>query len=167
MPQLENIKESLTHTLKNQLHVVEKLVDMLKPEDMEYRPCGHQQSLSTGELVCHMYEMVFAYAKAVEKGSLEQEDFQQIPSPEKDPTLEKVKAYMKEVKSFFKSTIDALSLKQIERQVIFTCWHGFKLSGMQSMMTIQEEVLHHRGQLTLYLRLLGYELPVGFIYDFS
>jgi uncharacterized damage-inducible protein DinB len=139
----------------------------LKPEDIEYRPCGDQKSYSLGELVSHMYEMIFAYSKAVEKGSLENEDFQQIPSPEKNPTLENIKGYMQNVKNHFTNVLKNLTSEQLEEQVKFTCWHGFKLSGMQALMTIQEEVVHHRGQLTLYLRLLGYELPIGFIYDYS
>jgi uncharacterized damage-inducible protein DinB len=167
MAQLEAVRGALDHVYHHQLKVVEKLVAKVKPEDVHYKPCGHQPSLSLGELVAHMYEMVFAYSKATVKGSLEEADFAEVPAPKYGASLEAVKAYMAQVKAFFKGVIDQLTEAQLAQTVTYTCWHGFELTGIASLMTIQEEVVHHRGQLTLYLRLLGYELPVGFIYDYS
>lgn len=55
--------------------------------------------------------------------------------------------------------------EKMEKQVSYNCWGGLKIGGYESLATILEESIHHRGQLCLYLRMMGIKPP--FIYDFS
>ncbi|WP_371801950.1 DinB family protein [Candidatus Lokiarchaeum ossiferum] len=167
MSQLQSVKGTLLHLLNNQMKVVDKLLNKISEDAVNFKPCGDESSLSLGELVAHMYEMVFAYSKAVRKGKLENEDFAEIPTPKTGATLDQIKDYIKKIKTYFHETLESLTEDKLQQEITFHCWHGFKLAGIQALMTIQEEVVHHRGQLTLYIRLLGIKLPVGFIYDYS
>ena len=167
MTQLTFIKQALNYTYQNQMHVINKLLDKVPAEKVDFRPCDHAKSYSLGDLISHMYEMVFACCKAVRKGSLTQEDFTEIPIPQPGASLDEIRNYINIIRSYFKETIENLTEQQLNQQVVFHCWHGMKLTGLQSIMTITEEIPHHRGQLTLYLRLMGISLPIGFIYDFS
>lgn len=167
MPQLQSAKGTLKHTLNNQMKVVDKLLAKIEDDAVNFKPCGDESSLSLGELVAHMYEMVFAYSKAVRKGRLENDDFAENPTPKTGASLDLIKEYVKKTSIYFRETLDQLTEEQLEQEVTFNCWHGFKLSGFQALMVIPEEIVHHRGQLTLYIRLLGIKLPVGFIYDYS
>ena len=44
-------------------------------------------------------------------------------------------------------------------------WGTWSVKGFLSMLTIVTEVIHHRGQLCLYLRMMG--IKPHFIYNFS
>jgi uncharacterized damage-inducible protein DinB len=54
----------------------------------------------------------------------------------------------------------------MNQEIVYNCWGGgTKIGGFESLATILEETIHHRGQLCLYLRMMGIKPP--FIYDFS
>ena len=55
--------------------------------------------------------------------------------------------------------------EDMDRKVSYNCWGGAKIGGLEFLATILEETIHHRGQLCLYLRMMGIKPP--FIYDFS
>ncbi|MFX1513375.1 MAG: DinB family protein, partial [Promethearchaeota archaeon] len=61
--------------------------------------------------------------------------------------------------------MDELTEEDLKKTVTYEIWNNFQLSGYDSLSTIITEVPHHRGQLCVYLRLLGIKPPS--IYDFS
>ena len=167
MELLDYIKSTLKNLLKFQVKVVDKLIEKIPSGKIDYRPCDHIGSYSMGEIITHMFEMMYAYSKATRQGYLKQEDFKELPPPGSSASIDDIKMYNDAVKKYFKETVENLTNDQLKQEITFHCWHGLKLNGQYSMMAIPEEIVHHRGQMTLYLRLMGVQLRVGFIYDYD
>jgi uncharacterized damage-inducible protein DinB len=134
------------------LGVTRKLVDQFPDDKIDYRPTPEIRSVQ--ELVAHVYTFLTESVNTVAAGK-------QIEGkePHFDSKAELLQWMDGQVQEAF-TKFDMLTDEQITAQI--ECW-GQKFFGYQILDFVMQEHLHHRGQLTVYLRLLGIK-PV-FVYD--
>jgi uncharacterized damage-inducible protein DinB len=133
------------------LGVTRKLVQQFPDDQIDYRPTPEVRSVQ--ELVSHVYTFLTESVDSVAAG-------QHIPGTEPHfKTKAEMLSWMdSQVEKAF-TKFHTLTDEQIETQI--EAW-GEPFYGWQILDFTFQEHLHHRGQLTVYLRLLGIE-PV-FVY---
>ncbi|MHA1226077.1 MAG: DinB family protein [Candidatus Hodarchaeales archaeon] len=165
MSKIEQVKNSTDYAINNALKTFEKALKMVPEDKLDFKPAD--SALSIKDLATHVYMVTFVYTAGTIKGEFTNDDYSIIPfDAEKIDSMQEILDYGEKVKAYVRDALkDKLKEEHLEREVIYKNWGGFKLSGFASMMTILEEIIHHRGQLCVYLRILGLKPP--FIYDFS
>jgi len=149
------------HTLDRQwkyfrmvLGVSRKLVDQIPDDKLDFRPAPEVRSV--GELVVHAFTYLTESVETVAAGK------QVNPGePHFDSKPELMKWIDSQVETAF-AGFEKLTDAQLAAKI--DCW-GEQFHGWQLLDFAYQEHLHHRGQLTVYLRLMGIA-PV-FIYDFG
>ena len=108
---------------------------------------------SPKELAIHMYGFVRAAAESVLAGTISLDDKPMFASIQtKEQLVEFVKDSWKAADAAFGKITDAQLASTVK------CPWG-DMPGFMLMTTVQEEYLHHRGQLYAYLRQMGVEPP--------
>jgi uncharacterized damage-inducible protein DinB len=134
------------------LGVTRRLVDQFPDDQIDYRPTPEVRSVQ--ELVAHVYGYLTEAVNTVAAGKQTQE-----PERRFESKADLLKWMDSQVEAAF-DTFHKLTDEQISAEI--ECW-GEKFRGYQILDFVMQEHLHHRGQLTVYLRLLGIK-PV-FVYD--
>ncbi|MFX0062119.1 MAG: DinB family protein [Candidatus Hermodarchaeota archaeon] len=164
MSQLENIKQQMNYALNNAMKTLDKAIMRIPDDKLDFKPIDTVMGI--GELGIHVYMCSLVYTAGTLKGEFTDDDYSTIPFDYKNvKSAAEIVEYGKKIKAYIQETLEKLTEADMQKDVTYTCWGGVKISGFASMATILEEVIHHRGQLCVYLRLLGIEPP--FIYDFS
>lgn len=139
---------------------------LLVPDDkLDYKPI--EDTMTAAELAYHIYSVCLAYTVGTVKGEFKDEDYAIIPFKlENIKTAADIVEYGKKVKAYITDAIETkISETDMDKKITYTSWGGLQFDGFESLSTILEEVIHHRGQLCLYLRMMG--IRPHFIYDFS
>jgi uncharacterized damage-inducible protein DinB len=136
------------------LGVTRRLVEQFPEDKLDFRPTPEVRSVQ--ELVAHVYNFLTEGTATVAKGVQVQQE-----EPHFSSKKEMLTWMDGQVKQGF-ATFELLNDEQIGASI--DCW-GQPFYGWQILDFIYQEHLHHRGQLTVYLRLLGIK-PV-FAYDFA
>ena len=106
------------------------------------------------------------YAAGTLKGEFTTEDYGIIPfNPKTVKTASEIVEYGEKVKNYVRETLEKYTEDDMDKKVTYSCWGNVEIDGFASLATILEEVIHHRGQLCVYLRMMCIKPP--FIYDFS
>ena len=73
--------------------------------------------------------------------------------------------YAKGLKSYIRSFKNKINENDLTKKVIFEIWDPhWSQTGFEAVRTAVEEMIHHRGQLCTYLRLL--EIDLFLLYDY-
>ncbi|MFX0091270.1 MAG: DinB family protein [Candidatus Hodarchaeota archaeon] len=164
MSRLENIRGQLNYALNAAMKTFDKAIILIPDDKLDFKPTEELMSIS--DLAVHVYMVALVYAAGALKGEFTNQDYSLIPfDPKKIKSAKEIVDYGQKVKDYVKDSLKKLTEADMEKKVTYTCWGGIKIGGFESLATILEEVIHHRGQLCVYLRLLGIKPP--FIYDFS
>ena len=136
------------------LSVTRKLVEQIPANKLDFRPTPDVRPVS--EIVIHMYNMLTDAVTTVLSGK---------PAMSEEPkftTKEELLAWMDaQVETAF-AGFEHITDAQLA--VTMDCW-GDTFTAWQFLDFCYQEHLHHRGQLTVYLRLMG--IQPFFIYDFE
>jgi uncharacterized damage-inducible protein DinB len=133
---------------------VRKQIELIPEDKLAFRPAPDVRTL--GELCVHLHGFLTIAPKTVAAGKHVQEP---VPTfTKKADLLVWMDAQVKEAYTILPTLTDEQLGATIET------W-GMTFIGAQILGGVLVEVLHHRGQLTIYLRLLG--IPPVSIYDFS
>ncbi|MFX0063463.1 MAG: DinB family protein [Candidatus Hermodarchaeota archaeon] len=163
MSQLENIKQQLNYALNFAMKTLDKAILRIPDDKLDFKPIDTLMSI--GELASHIYMCALVYTAGTLKGDFTDNDYSIIPFDYKNvKSAAEIIEYGKKVKAYIQETLEKFTEADMQKEV-YNPWGGVKIPGFASMSTILEEVIHHRGQICVYLRLLGIEPP--FIYDFS
>jgi uncharacterized damage-inducible protein DinB len=139
--------------LRMLLKNVRKQVELVPEGKLDFRPTAEVRTL--GELCVHLHEYLTEAPDSVAAGKHVEHEVPKFTS--KAELLKWIDAQVE--KGF--ATFAGLSDQQIAGTI--KAW-GEDFPAWKMLSFVHDEVLHHRGQLTVYLRLLGIT-PV-FIYDF-
>ena len=133
---------------------VRKQLELIPEDRLNFRPMPEIRSL--GELAVHMHSYLCEGPESVIAGK-------HVPTEEPVFTskAELLKWTDRQVKTAYE-LFAQLTDKQISQTIEA---YGEKFPAAKMLSFTMDEVLHHRGQLTVYLRLLG--VPPAFIYDFE
>ncbi|MHA2295023.1 MAG: DinB family protein [Candidatus Hodarchaeales archaeon] len=163
MSVVDSTKGVMNYTLNCSLKVVDKAIKMIPPDKLDWKPV--EDAMTISELALHIYHMAYTYTWGTKNGKVTASEFIDMTPPQKVSRSEEIIEYGQKVKEYMNETIPSLTEENLTSEVVYHCWNDFKIVGRSSILTINEEVIHHRGQLSVYLRMLGVKPP--FIYDFS
>ncbi|MFQ5678584.1 MAG: DinB family protein [Gemmatimonadota bacterium] len=124
---------------------------------LEWRP--HAKSLTLGQLALHVAQVPGGVAEALARDEVEAPDFDEFPTPaSREEILEAYAESLEKAKQIL-SELDDASLTGEWRMVR----EGETLLEMPRLASVRAILLnhwyHHRGQLSVYLRLLDVALP--------
>ncbi len=141
--------------------VTQKAVAKIPEEKLHWRPTPEVRSLK--ELVAHLYAQERVMAQGAKRGTIEEADYVREGERMKDlKTVQDLLSYGREVHQ--EAMEIAGSLTEEDMQKMVKCFFG-DLMPFHLFTSAYDEHWHHRGQLFVYLRLLGIEPP--FLYDYS
>jgi uncharacterized damage-inducible protein DinB len=136
------------------LNVTRKQVEQIPADKLDFQPTPDVRTAS--ELVVHMYNMLTDSVGTVLEGK---------PVMGEEPKFTDKAALLKWMDMQVKSAFGGFQqITDAQLAVQMDCW-GSTFIGWQFLDFCYQEHLHHRGQLTVYLRLMG--IQPFFIYDFE
>jgi len=154
----------MTDLLEKRMKILDKALLMVPDDKLAFKPAD--DTMTAAELGIHVYESALVVAGAVEKGDFTRDDLQMIPFDKSSvQTAQDIVDYGNKVKEHVKKVMEGLTEETMSREISFSIWGDFTAKAGPAMLTTSEEVIHHRGQLCTYLRIMGIKPP--FIYDYS
>ena len=136
-----------------------RCVEALPADKLDARPVKNMRT--PRELVVHFYSFLRSAAESVPAGELAyEEDADLTKTGDKASLVAFVNESWKAADAAFAKITDEQLAAAVKAP-----WGG--TSGGRMITTIFEEYLHHRGQLYVYLRLLGVEPPQNFDFEGS
>ncbi|UCE12187.1 MAG: DinB family protein [Candidatus Heimdallarchaeota archaeon] len=162
MSKLELIKQLLEYTLDHPMKTLDKAILLIPSNKLDWKPCD--DTMKAADLGIHVYRSSLVYMAGTLKGEFTDADYSIIPFDSKVvKSPSEITEYGEKVKSYIRENLSKLTEADLDKKVTYSCWGGFKLGELASLATIPEETIHHRGQLCVYLRMLGIKPP--FIYE--
>lgn len=154
------IIEGLMHELQNEAATTRKVLERIPAEKFDWKP--HDKSMTMHGLATHVADMFGWFPPTLEQDELDFAKGYEQPNPQ---TTEELVALLD------KHTEAAMnSLKNIDDETFMKNWtlrNGeqvyFEMPKIAACRTfIMNHIVHHRGQLSVYLRLN--DIPVPSIY---
>ena len=152
-----SIKEGFLVELERETNNTRRILDRLKDEDLSFRP--HEKSMSLGSLAGHIVDLHNWISDALTKNDFNlATDFK----PLKPTRVSELKEALDEGYKRNEKTIDTFPEEEW-----FTNWtmrvDNYVIAEMPKLaalrFVINNHLIHHRGQLTVYLRLLDIPVP--------
>jgi len=140
--------------LDNSQEVTLKAVASIPDGRLDWKPCPQVRTVK--ELVRHIYAWERLYTRAAKSGLLAQKDAAKEESTALKEKRELI-AYAKKVHREATGIVKQLSERDLKRKV--KLFFGMELPAGTCIAIIFDEHWHHRGQLYVYLRLLGVKPP--------
>ena len=171
MDPVANIKSSLNYAINNVMKVLDKAITSIPDDKLDFKPQAEGKLNTLKYIAYHVYHLSFIYTKATINGNFNADtDFKGFELDLKSiKSSREIVEYGKKVKNYIIDKMDSISSEMLETQVKYKMkalgWGEWEITGFSSMATILEEAIHHRGQICIYLRILGIDPP--FIYDFT
>ncbi|MFW9854625.1 MAG: DinB family protein [Candidatus Thorarchaeota archaeon] len=164
MSLLENAKGSLNYAINMAMNPLDKAISIIPDNKLDWKPA--ERTMTASELAIHVYQCALIYAMGTLNGKFSDTDYSLIPfDPKKVRSSTDILDYGNRVKKAIREILPKFTEEDMRKDVTYECWGNIKIRGFESLSTVLEEVIHHRGQLCLYLRILGIQPP--FIYDHS
>jgi uncharacterized damage-inducible protein DinB len=142
--------QELFGNLRILLTMTRRLVEQFPEDKMNFRPVPEVRDVS--EIVVHIYQMLEESVATVKAGKVIE------VTPPVLTSKSELLAWMDQQAAKFWTGFENINDAQLGAQLYAFGEHFF---GWQFLVFTYNEVYHHRGQLTVYLRLCGIE-PVGF-----
>lgn len=141
---MTNMNEFVTGWLAHR-KVLHALLDTVEDEQLAYKPWDTAMSLS--ELALHISGAMYMFALTVKNGQ-----FTPPPAVQSFATAQELKALIEAQTEQITEILLSLTSEQLDKIIDFK---GLKYSGSTYLTTGKEHEIHHKGQLFIYLRLLG------------
>jgi uncharacterized damage-inducible protein DinB len=138
--------------LKNEHRITKSVLEAIPADKGDYRP--DQISKSSMDLAWHIVAAEMTFIDAVINGAF---DFSGNPKPESIKTSQDVVAWYCENFHARMEKLPALSNDQLMKIVDFRGM--FQLPAVSYLGFILHHTVHHRGQLSMYLRPMGAKVP--------
>jgi uncharacterized damage-inducible protein DinB len=145
----------------DQVHEIAcKSVRALPPDKLDLKPTP--EMMSAKELAFHMLATEKAMLKAVKTGKLVLDDFKALDQDmEGLGTPEALAAYGERIHAETNRWFESCPEEEYARPVeVF--WGGEPMTPFLCLAGTEEHMLHHRGQLCVYLRLAGVVPPSAY-----
>lgn len=131
-----------------------KMIEMIPDDRWDFRPA--EGSRSIGELVQHLYGAERATFRAFQRGSMTKEDYDRDAGPAVGSQADALEL-AESAHDIRSEVLGALTDSQLAATV--SMFYG-DFSAEQVLGFAYDEHWHHRGQLSVYLRLLGLAPPL-------
>ncbi|MFQ5689236.1 MAG: DinB family protein [Gemmatimonadota bacterium] len=155
MSKLDTVRRQSDYLLDVALETFDRAVLLIPADWMDFRPTPW--NMSAAELSHHVPQVLFCLTRGTERGEFREADFQLLPfALDQATSPEQIVAYSRRVRRYVRQAVARFTEADLDRMVRFP--FGMR-GGFESMMLAFEEAMHHRGQLMVYLRLMGREPP--------
>ena len=155
---MNQILEYTNYILNGPTGVFMKMIELVPDEQVQFKP--HKESKSVAELVCHILSVMQIHAHAIAEGKGKEEHAQRIPiNPERISSTNNLVAHCKKVLETIRTVLRKITDDTLELEIKYEQWDDYTTQAGIALLYIVEEFFHHRGQLSIYLRLLGIEPP--------
>ena len=152
-----NISELLIPELKNETGLTETFIKRVPKDKLEWSP--HKKSMSLGRLCAHLVELYGYFPATMESDTLDHATFQ----PPQLTTIDDMSAKLPELAAAAEQALRKDN--EVYRQT-FTTKNGDKVLGQMPRYTDirsnLNQIVHHRAQLGVYLRLLDIAVPATY-----
>ena len=146
--------------LKNEHRITKSVIEALPPDKGDYRPDGISKSAL--ELAWHIAATEMRFMDALPTGEF---DFSSKPRPESVRNAQDLAGWYADN---FAPRFEALTKLSNEQLVKTVDFRGvFQLPAVMYLGFVMHHSVHHRGQLSMYLRPMGAKVPAiyGESYD--
>jgi uncharacterized damage-inducible protein DinB len=146
--------------LKNEYRITRSVIEAIPADKGDYRP--DQVSKSAMELAWHIVVTEMRFLEAVAAGAF---DLSPRPRPESVKTPADLLRWYEEQFGPRFEALTKLSNEQLQQEVDFRGM--FQLPAVRYLGFVVHHSVHHRGQLSMYLRPMGAKVPAiyGESYD--
>lgn len=144
-----DFKKDNLEKITNQKKYLFSCLALISDADLEYKPVPEELALR--DLVLHIGQNMIWLSEDYLKGGKFKADYKH-----KDLNLSELRNHMSMVFDFALASLGAQESKDYDERVKF--FAGEK-SGGQIAELLDDHITHHKGQLTVYLRLLGQKPP--------
>lgn len=152
-----SIKKSFLIELERETSNTGRVLDRITDEHLDWRP--HEKSMSLGALAAHIVELHNWVSKAIPKDVF---DFKTDYQPLKINSIDELKDILIKGLIANKETIEQLPEEDWLKEWVLKAgdWEMARLPKAGAVRyIITNHLIHHRGQLTVYLRLLNIPVP--------
>lgn len=146
----------LEHVLRN----CRRIIDMIKPDDLAFRPTAQMRSLE--ELINHLAQIP-SIDLLIMKGGEEkeiQEREKKLFARSRDEISEVMKTGIEDMTRF----MEGLSMDEFETGTGLA-FYGRSQTYQQWLLETVTHVYHHRAQLHMYLKIKGYPVDTNTLYS--
>ena len=131
-------------------------LDLVSDDRLGEEPVPEQ--LSVGKMIQHALGAVAFTARSIRLGKCDESDVADLmANDDSTGTRSRIKETEAISQAEIESTLAALDADMARRTIHY--WFGWELTGLQSAGLGYEELVHHRGQVQSFLRLMGYAPP--------
>lgn len=152
-----SIKKSYLIELEQETKNTRRILDQIPDDKLDWRP--HQKSMSLGELAAHIVELHNWVSKAIPKDVF---DFKSDYTPLRVASIGDLKSILSEGLEANKAVIETMADEEWFKDWVLKAGDNevARLPRAGAMrFIINNHIVHHRGQLTVYLRLLNIAVP--------
>lgn len=152
-----SINQSYTKEVEREIANTRQVLERLNDNDFDYKP--HPKSMTLGELANHIVELHGWVVDGINKDIY---DFQKDYTPLKLTKIAELIQLLDEI-----AEKNKISIAEFNDEKWFSNWKLMagdhliaempKVAAMR--FVVQNHLIHHRGQLTVYMRLLDLPLP--------
>ena len=146
--------------IEHEFNVTRSMLERVPEEHFDWRP--HERSWSLSELACHIVDLFWWHTATLTVDRLDMAE----PWPKTNATTNAELMAVFETKSAeLRATLSNLSTEALA--ATWTLCYGDSVILQQSRASVQRiycisHLAHHRGQLTVYLRMLDVPLPPSY-----
>ncbi len=153
-------QHQLQYIIEKVLYTFDKGLAYIPDYQLDYRPS--KENMSAKELGYHVYQVCLLLTLAVKEGFYASSHLDTIPfDTEQISTSQDIIDYGQQVKVVMRQFLHEMNEIDLTKEIALRK----NLTGFDALMMLCEEVMHHRGQLMLYIRQMGVRPPS--IYDYS
>jgi uncharacterized damage-inducible protein DinB len=146
------LQEVFLPNLKNEHRLTKNVIEAIPLDKSDYRP--DEISKTSLELAWHLVATEMRFLNAVAAGGF---DFTPMPKPESVKNSADLAAWYADN---FASHLDAVTKLSGEQLVKIVDFRGmFQLPAVMFLNFTLHHTVHHRGQLSMYLRPMGAKVP--------
>ena len=149
------------------LNTLKTALTSVNDSNLEFKPDGDLNSLKF--LFYHVVNSPFIYLSGLGKKEFNSVDFNLIAI-----NLEKIKSFKELIEYYntFFTFLENLKAKikpsYLDDTIVYNLekvgWGSWNLTGQRAIETAFEEIIHHRGQIYIYMRILGVKPPLIYPY---
>ncbi|WP_400262436.1 DinB family protein [Sphingobacterium sp. SG20118] len=152
-----SIKKSILIELERETHNTGRILERITDEHLDWRP--HEKSRSLGELAAHIVELHNWVSKALSNDVF---DFNTDYQPLKINAIEELKGILAKGLIANQEMIEQLPEEYWLKEWVLKAG-DYEMARMPKVGAVRyiitNHLIHHRGQLTVYLRLLNIPVP--------
>ena len=156
-----SLNDLLLSELDEEVAASRAVIERVPEDKLDWRP--HERSMALGRLATHLAELLMWATKTIELDELD------IAPPGEPPKTAVVKDSVQEILEMLEDQANAVraALPTVPEEELFKPW-TLKAGGREIMTHSKYEIIrrfvinhmvHHRGQLTVCLRLNGVQVP--------